>query len=312
MSDQIPSDIIAPLIEQERLPDDYADTAEQVILPLAHSLYRRQQRLARPLLVGINGAQGTGKSTLSLFLKTLLTDLLACPCVAFSLDDIYLTLAERERLASEVHPLLLTRGVPGTHDLVLGQQLLDQLITVKEGEHVAIPVFDKASDDRAAHSRWRVVEGPVNVILVEGWCLGAMPEADANSLAEPLNELEQHDDHDGCWRQYVNQRLDTDYREFFGQLDCLVMLKAPSMDCVLEWRTLQEHKLAQHRTSAPKECGAGLASPSRIMSDQEVRRFVMHYERITRASLAEMPARADILIEVDDTHRLSTPILRAE
>lgn len=308
MRDQDLNQLIDSLIQQEHLPADYRQTAKRVVLPLAQDLSERACAAGQPLLVGINGAQGTGKSTLSLFLKTLLTEVFGCPSACVSLDDIYLTLAEREHLAETVHPLLKTRGVPGTHDLVLGQQVIDQLKTVSEGEHVAIPAFDKASDDRFSHSRWPVLEGPVKVILLEGWCLGARNEPDVGTLEAPINELERDEDRDGAWRRYVNQRLATDYREFFDQLDCLIMLKAPSMECVLKWRTLQEHKLAQQRTVAPNECGSAAAMPSRIMSDEQVRRFIMHYERITRATLSEMPARADVLINVDEAHGLAMPV----
>ena len=222
------------------------------------------------------------------------------PCVRFSLDDIYLTRAQRQSLATEVHPLLLTRGVPGTHDIDLGMGLLDQLLAAGEDDNVPIPAFDKAIDDRAPQESWPRHRGPVSVILLEGWCVAALPETDLDVLRQPINTLEQLEDPDGHWRQYVNQHLATDYKELFERLDLLVMLKAPSMECILEWRTLQEQKLANriglHQNSAGE---------LKIMTPEQIKRFIMHYERLTRAMLAEMPARADVLFDIDAQHRIT-------
>lgn len=301
--------LIDTLLAQEHLPETYRDTAMAIILPLAIRLQEMQCQAGRTLVVGINGAQGTGKSTLTLFLQTLLNDHLNCPCARFSLDDIYLTRAQRQQLADEVHPLLLTRGVPGTHDLRLGQQVIDQLSHAEGGAQVAIPAFDKARDDRAPEEQWPRFTGRAAIILVEGWCLGARPERNDHHLSSALNELERAEDRDGVWRRYVNHRLETDYAKFFNQLDQLIMLRAPSMECVLRWRTLQEHKLARRSAGAP-EAGGALAEaspPLRIMSDEEVARFIMHYERITRSTLAEMPHRADLVIAVTENHELKLP-----
>ncbi|MDX1754679.1 MAG: hypothetical protein R3175_01310 [Marinobacter sp.] len=299
--------IIDRLLAQEQLPERYRDTVTAIIQPLAARLQGLQREAGRTLVVGINGAQGTGKSTLTLFLQTLLNDHLDCPCARFSMDDIYLTRAERQQLAEAVHPLLLTRGVPGTHDLTLGQRVIDQLAHAPADTQVAIPAFDKARDDRAPESQWPKFQGRAEIILLEGWCLGARPEPEGPHLSSPLNELERLEDPGGVWRTYVNHRLETDYARFFRQLDRLIMLRAPSMECVLRWRTLQEHKLAHRSADAPDEGGllAERSQPLRIMSDAEVARFIMHYERITRGCLAEMPQRADLVIAVNEHHELN-------
>jgi len=144
--------------------------------------------------------------------------------------------------------------------------------------------------------------------LIEGWCVGALPE-DGNSLAAPVNPLEAEEDTDGAWRGYVNQCLKGDYADFFRQVDCLIMLRAPSMDCVREWRTLQEHKLKAKTVDAPDQGNTG-GQPDCLMTDAQIARFIMHYERITRACLAEMPARADAVIQVDKDHNFSEPLIR--
>lgn len=310
MSENELKSTIDVLISQEGLPSSYGHTVEQTILPLAHRILELRQRLGRPVLIGIHGAQGTGKSTLTLFLKEILSRHLGAATASISIDDIYLTRAERQRLAELVHPLFITRGVPGTHDVSLGQKVIGQLLAAKPEDKTAIPAFDKARDDRAPRDQWPVFEGPAEVILIEGWCLGAAPEPE-EALAQPVNRLEAEEDAHATWRSYVNECLKDSYRAFFDRLDYLVMLKAPSMECVLEWRTLQEHKLAARHANAPEQGGSDASAPSlRIMSDEEVARFIMHYQRVTEHCLREMPDRADVLIPVGADHSLEAPQFR--
>ena len=306
------STTIHKLIKQEFLPDSYADTVKNTILPLAQHLQSLRQDRAGPVIIGIHGAQGTGKSTLTLFLRELLTKHYRIPTASFSLDDLYLTRAEREKLAEEVHPLFITRGVPGTHDITLGQKVIDRLKAADPDTETPIPAFDKSRDDRCPQDQWPTFRGRADIILIEGWCMGAMPAASEEELMQPINKLEETEDPEGIWRQYVNQCLKGEYGDFFRQVDSLVMLRAPSMECVLQWRTLQEHKLRERAGDAPGESAgrSESAQPSRIMSDEEVVRFIMHYERITRASLAEMPARADCLINVGEDHSFGEPLIR--
>lgn len=226
-----------------------------------------------------------------------------------------MTKAQRQSLAADVHPLLATRGVPGTHDLALGQATIDALCGAAGA--VAIPKFDKAQDDRSPQSLWPQFNAPAKVILVEGWCMSAAPEADPATLRSPINTLERDEDPDACWRNYVNQQLQQDYRRFYQQMDLLVMLKAPSMECVGEWRTLQEVKMAKrlsvHHLGAS---AADLAdedwldlpkteATQGIMTKAQIQRFIMHYERLTRSMLQEMPARADVLFTINTDHEIT-------
>ncbi len=308
MADQQLLKKLQPLMDQESLPPSYVRTVEQTIVPLAEHIQLLSRVRKRPVLIGIHGAQGTGKSTLTLFLKDVLQDVFGCRAASFSLDDIYLTRAEREHLAETVHPLLVTRGVPGTHDIELGQKVINQLTAAGPTDHTPVPMFDKSMDDRSPTELWPEFEGRPDVVLVEGWCVAATPAKDPGELAAPVNALEREEDPQGIWRQYVDDCLQGAYRTFFDQLDSLIMLQAPSMDCVLEWRTLQEHKLARRQGGAPEE-GKPPAS-LRIMSDDQVARFIMHYERITRRCLAELPSRADVVIEVAEDHSLGLPSFR--
>ncbi len=303
---------IDALITRERLPESYGETVEQVLMPLVDSIVSRVDQEKRTILVGIHGAQGTGKSTLTLFLREILGRHRDCPTASFSLDDIYLTRAERRQLAEKVHPLFMTRGVPGTHDVDLGQRVIDQLMQAGPDDQTPIPAFDKSVDDRLPQDLWPVFQGRPRVILVEGWCMGARPEHESR-LATPVNRLEAEEDPEGIWRHYVNRCLAGSYHRFFEGFDSLIMLRAPSMDSVLQWRTLQEHKLAQTVGPAPKQGATdGGAQKLRIMTDEEVARFIMHYERVTRACLEEMPARADVVIEVAEDHALGLPRFRSQ
>src|SRR5690606_6321641 len=151
------------------------------------------------LIVGLCGPQGSGKSTLAHALanRLMTRGYEICAC---SLDDFYLTRPERLKLAERVHPLLATRGVPGTHDTTLLAQTLDALLSGSASENVAVPVFDKALDDRLPESEWRRHDGKVDIVLVEGWCVGARPQ-DQTALEEPINRLEREEDGDGVWRR---------------------------------------------------------------------------------------------------------------
>jgi D-glycerate 3-kinase len=253
-------------------------------------------------VLGISGGQGSGKSTLTALLRVILERGLGLRVAALSIDDIYLTRAERERLAGAVHPLLITRGVPGTHDVSLGVRVIGALRRAGPGDTVPIPSFDKAADDRRPESEWPRHLGPADVIMVEGWCLGASPEEDA-ALRQPINQLEATEDAGGRWRRYVNDRLRGEYRDLWAQLDAIVMLEVPGMDQVFEWRGLQERKLAQAHASSG-------APETRIMDEAGVRRFVMHYERTTRHMLVELPGRAEVVLHLNRAHQVDRIAVR--
>lgn len=299
------------LIEQESLPADFIQTTEQYYLPLARRIADCQQSLKRPILVGVNGAQGTGKSTLAVFVQALLEQLFQLPCAKFSLDDIYLTKAERTVLAQQVHPLLQTRGVPGTHDLALGRATIEALQGASATEIVPIPAFDKSIDDRLPQAQWPQYQGQAVVVLVEGWCVGAQP-LPAEQLCEPINSLERDEDREALWRTYINEQLQGPYHDFFSAMDYLVMLKAPSMDCVLEWRTLQEQKLAERLGVPYRGACPGVEMPPGIMSKRQIVRFVQHYERLTRHMLQNLPEQADEVFFMNKNHQIIDVVIHGQ
>ncbi|ARN73757.1 hypothetical protein [Oceanicoccus sagamiensis] len=277
--------VISELINQQQLPAQYRTLVTEYILPLSAQLARRQQQ--RPLVIGVNGGQGSGKSTLCLFLNAILEQQYQKNTVVLSLDDFYLARADRQWLAENVHPLLKTRGVPGTHDIPLAQHTFSQLLA---GKPVSLPAFNKASDDPVPEQQWHYQQQPADIILLEGWCVGAIPQPQS-ALSNPINDLEENEDADGRWRSYINNCLDHGYRQWFSSLDYLVMLSVPDMVAVKQWRQLQEEKL--------------LASegPSKgVMTAEQIQRFIQHFQRLTEYQLQEMPARADVVFYLNQQH----------
>jgi len=276
-------------IRERSLPEDWHARAGVHFDGLAEWLAQMAPTGRR--LIGISGAQGTGKSSLAEYLSEALEKSHGKRACILSLDDFYRTKAERRALADKVHPLLATRGVPGTHDVARLTSTIRELL---EGSaSVRLPVFDKSLDDRSPKDRPAPVDP--DILLLEGWCIGARAQT-ALELAEPINALEAEQDADGRWRQWVNEQLAEDYAPLFDQLDALLLLKPPTFEAVLGWRTLQEHKL--------------IAATGRGMTDTEVVAFISHYERLTRVCIDSLPAIADVLVELDEDHDIATLDIR--
>lgn len=286
----VSTDDLDRFIAEHRLPDSFRRTAIQFYDPLA-SWLRRRLSSGTPFLLGINGAQGTGKSTLAAYLALAAGDSGAQPAAILSLDDFYLTRVERRQLSQDVHPLLATRGVPGTHDVPMLRGCLGRLRALGPGEQCPLPRFDKATDDRADEACWPVVNGPLDLIILEGWCVGSAAVPDAE-LDEPVNALESDRDPEGRWRRYVNRRLGSDYAEVFESLGALVFLQAPNFDAIRRWRTEQERQLA---------ASAGSHAVG-VMNESEVAEFIQHFERITRNDLETVRNTADVVLELDEYH----------
>lgn len=279
---------IDAFLSKEKLPPRFRALIGAVHAPIAQRIAQVARERGGPLTVGLCGSQGSGKSTLGAVLKALL-DAQGLSTAVLSIDDLYLTHADRQALGEHVHPLFRTRGVPGTHDVSLGLATIDALL---HGQGpVAVPSFDKQHDDRRAQADWPRIEAPVRIVILEGWFVGARADDEA-ALETPINTLERDEDVEGRWRRHVNAALAGEYKKLFDRLDLQLLLRAPSFDVVYAWRLEQEHKL---RARVMAEGG----DLSRVMDDAAVARFIQHYERITRHILDEMPARADVVLELD-------------
>ncbi len=279
------SSVIEDFIGEHALPATYRQLAERWFVPLLPDLVANIKDGSLKVL-GIVGTQGSGKSTLAALLCRLLASHYRLNVVSISLDDFYLTRDERVELANKVHPLLATRGVPGTHDVALACKTIESLKALASNQECAVPSFNKAEDDRFPPDQWPRVRGAVDLVILEGWCLCSQAQ-DASALEEPINALEKNEDSDGVWRQYVNQQLQDDYPKLWQQVDYLLALQAPSFESVAGWRLNQEEKLAAKHTG------------SQIMDRAAVVRFVSFFERLTRNNLATMPQRADSVFFLD-------------
>ncbi|HEY2835741.1 MAG TPA: hypothetical protein VGI89_04165 [Rhizomicrobium sp.] len=284
---------IADFMRREQLGSGFADTVERVYRPLAARI--GALAAGQPgLVVGLCGSQGSGKSTGAALLQILL-DEARFKTAVLSIDDLYLPKEDRKKLAEDIDPLLATRGPPGTHDVALGERLLDEL----PGPQVtAIPRFDKARDTRADPDNWDHFKGPADVILFEGWCVGARPEPPA-ALVRPINDLERIFDPNCRWRRYVNNALAGPYQNLFARLSFQILLQAPSFEVVARWRKEQEAKLR-----------ARVGDSTGVMTDAQIDRFIQYYERLTRFILAEMPSRADAVVALDANRHVSDFALR--
>ncbi|AEA98322.1 kinase [Alteromonas mediterranea] len=274
-----------------QLPSSYAETAQKWFTPLCEQLLKHQEGATKPFIVGINGSQGSGKSTLTSFVEYYLSSVHGKQVVSLSIDDFYFDQSQRNALAIKVHPLLATRGVPGTHNIPLA---LDTLRNLDSGSRTLLPRFDKATDNPFPTEQWPVIASSPDFIILEGWCVGATPQSQSE-LKPPINHLEEVEDPLGIWRSFVNTELAGDYQTLFAKIDYRIMLKAPSFDCVYQWRLEQEHKLA--KKAAKNSTG--------VMSDEEVANFVQHYQRITEHALRQLPKESDTVFYLDETRTIT-------
>ena len=258
-------------------------------LPLSDWIYSTYKKDNKTKIIGLSGGQGAGKSTITGILKLILKKKYGLELCIFSIDDFYKTKSERKKMSKKVHPLFLTRGVPGTHDVNLINKTLKNL-KKKIFKPVLIPKFDKSTDDRAKKSQWKKIKKSPSIIIFEGWCVGAKHQKES-VLRKPLNLIERKYDINNKWRKKVNNQLKKSYKKLFRKIDKLVYLKAPSFNHIFQWRLHQEQKLKI--TSKNKK----------IMSKSKIREFIMFYERITRNMMKDFSKISDLTIFLDTKHR---------
>ena len=239
---------------------------------------------------GIAGLQGSGKSTLARQVAAMAARE-GRRVVVLSIDDTYLNRPERLALARDVHPLLATRGPPGTHDTALACDTLDALAA---GAAVALPRFDKLGDRRLPAREWPRAAG-ADLAILEGW-FNQVPPQPPDALAAPVNALERDADPDGRWRAWCNAALRDAYPPLWTRIDRALFLRPPGFEVVPGWRWEQECALRAVR-------GAGATGMDRA----GVFRFVQHFERVSRQALRTLPDIADWTVRLDAQRRPLDP-----
>jgi D-glycerate 3-kinase len=233
----------------------------------------------------IAGLQGTGKSTLSAQVAELAARR-GVRAVVLSIDDFYIDRPERLALGRDVHPLLATRGPPGTHDVALACEVVEAL---RDGRPVRLPRFDKIADHRLPVGDWPLQDG-ADLVLFEGW-FQKVPAQEPAALAEPVNALERDEDADGSWRGYCNAALGRDYPPLWALLDRLLFLQGPGFEVVSDWRWQQE-------------CTLQAANPGRAaMTRPQVERFIQLFERVSRHGWQALPGIAERIVRLDAARR---------
>lgn len=268
-------------------PEAVLDLLWQVWLPLALTLIEKWQAQTRPLIQGIVGSQGAGKTTLTRLLCLILLQL-GYPAVSLSLDDFYKTYAERQDL-QKADPRLVWRGPPGTHDLDLAISILGQL-RQPNSISVSLPRFDKSACGGAGDRRpdSEQVSG-VEIVLFEGWFVGARPiEPEQFTTAPPPINSEQ----DRQFAREMNTRL-KDYLPLWQQLDGLIVLDLVDYRLSQAWRQQAEH--------------AAIAAGQAGMSDLAIRQFVEYFWRSLHPQLFIKPLTqdptVDLVIEIQPNHQ---------
>ena len=282
------------LAAQEVQSEPFHDKLGQLnkfYLPICKKIaqdYRKEKKIK---IIGLTGGQGAGKSTITQIIKLILETKYNLRVVYFSIDDFYKKLSERKKMAKKVHQLFRTRGVPGTHDTSLIKKIFINL-TKKNFKPLTIPLFDKSRDDRFPKKKWQKIKKQPEIIIFEGWCVGAEAQK-KKYLKKSINILEKKYDTKLIWRSKVNYELENEYAEIFNKINTLIFLKVPNFECVYKWRLLQEKKL--QLTSKGKK----------IMSPTQVKNFIMYYERITRQMFIDLTKKSYAVLYLNKKHRFN-------
>ena len=299
--DKVKKDCLKFIKSQETKADKLKNKERMIksfLIPLCFWINSKADK-KKPYFVGLAGGQGTGKTTTSSLIKIILNKYFKLNVFRISIDDFYKTRKERISLSKRVHPMLLTRGVPGTHDINMMLNFFKKSKS-KKFKRLKLPTFNKAIDDRFSKKYWYDLKKKPDVIIFEGWCVGAKSEKN-DTLKRTINSMEKTKDQKQIWRKYVNDQLKTKYRKLYSQLNCLIYLKAKDFSLLQKWRLKQERKLWIKSKKS---------SNTKIMSKQDVLSFMQTYQRVTQNMFRYMPKYASIIINLNSNHQIKSAVYK--
>ena len=271
---------------------------KKTYIPMSFWIEKKYKKKGKTLFLGFSGGQGSGKTTVTKILKIILKKFFKRKIYVASIDDFYKTLKDRNKMSNKIHPLFKTRGVPGTHDINLVKEFFN-FINKKKFKKLKLPKFEKARDDRLKKKYWFKIKQKPEIVILEGWCVGAKPQS-GSTIKRPLNILEKNEDKNLIWRKYVNAKLKKEYKKLFAMIDHFIFMKIPDFKMVFKWRLLQENKLRK-RSHLNKK----------IMSYNKIKRFIMFYERITLQMMKDLSKSASIVMLLKKNHEIGKILFRS-
>ena len=286
---------------QETSTEKFKDKEKMLksfLIPLCNWIAQKADK-KKPYFVGLAGGQGTGKTTISSLISIILKKYFKKNVFRVSIDDFYKTRKDRSKLSKSIHPMLMTRGVPGTHDLKLMQTFFKD-VKQKSFRSIKVPKFDKSIDDRYPKKNWYNINKKPDIIIFEGWCVGAKAEEN-KSLFKSINSMERNRDKKLIWRKYVNAQLKTNYKKLYSQINSLIYLKAKDFSLLQKWRLKQENKL---KLKSKKN------SKNKIMNKNEVLEFMQTYQRVTENMFKNAPKYASIIMNLNSNHIIKTAVYK--
>ena len=298
---KVKKDCLNFIRSQETKTDKFKNKEKMIklfLIPLCFWINKKAKK-KKPYFVGLAGGQGTGKTTISSLIKIILNKYFKLNVFRISIDDFYKTRRERINLSKKIHPMLFTRGVPGTHDINMMLNFFKKSKN-KKFTRLKLPTFNKAIDDRFDKKEWYNLKNKPDVIIFEGWCVGAKPE-NSVTLRKTINHMEKLKDKRQIWRKYVNQQLKTKYKNLYSQLNCLIYLKAKNFSLLQKWRLKQERKLWLK---------SKMNSKLKIMDKGDVINFMQTYQRITQNMFRYMPKYASIIFNLNSNHQIKSAVYK--
>ena len=271
---------------------------KRIYIPISFWIENKYKKKGKTLFLGFSGGQGSGKTTVVKILKIILKKFFKRKIYVSSIDDFYKTLKDRNEMSYTTHSLFKTRGVPGTHDVNLINKFF-YFIKKKKFKKTKLPKFDKSIDNRLKKKYWFNIKERPEIVILEGWCVGARPQS--NSLIKkPVNILEKYEDENLIWRKHVNEKLKREYKKLFAMIDYYIFMKIPNFNMVFKWRLLQENKLRKKSRFKKK-----------IMSYNEIKNFIMFYQRITLQMIKDLSKSASIVMLLNKNHEIKKVLFKS-